>query len=315
MGTPRRRRSRSPIRTTSPSVGLTWLAERGRVRSGGGRRRGGRARHARPAGVRAGRHPGEGLVHPGAATRRDRPGARRRGGQADPGRADRGRSRRDDLPRRRRRGPAPRRRGDPAGPRAARHGPHRHRAALPDRPGRRDLAVQLPAEPVGAQARAGRRRRQPRRAQARHEDAAVGAVPGERRSRRRACPTGALSVLPMPRELGDRLVTDERFKLLTFTGSSAVGWAMKARAGKKKVILELGGNAGVIVDDDGRSRVGREAHRHRRVRVRRPELHLGAARVRARRASTTTFARTLVERVEALVVGDPLDPAHRRRAR
>ena len=62
-------------------------------------------------------------------------------------------------------------------------------------------------------------------------------------------PKGALSVLPMSRELGDRLVTDDRFKLLTFTGSSSVGWAMKARAGKKKVILELGGNAGVIVDE------------------------------------------------------------------
>ena len=59
----------------------------------------------------------------------------------------------------------------------------------------------------------------------------------------------AISVLPMARKTGDRLVTDERFKLLTFTGSSAVGWDMKARAGKKKVILELGGNAGVIVDE------------------------------------------------------------------
>lgn len=43
------------------------------------------------------------------------------------------------------------------------------------------------------------------------------------------------------------LVTDERFKLLTFTGSPSVGWGMKARAGKKKVVLELGGNAGLIV--------------------------------------------------------------------
>jgi len=57
-----------------------------------------------------------------------------------------------------------------------------------------------------------------------------------------------VSILPMSRELGDRLVADERFKLLTFTGSPAVGWGMKARAGKKKVVLELGGNAGVIVD-------------------------------------------------------------------
>ena len=61
-------------------------------------------------------------------------------------------------------------------------------------------------------------------------------------------PEGAVSILPMSRELGDRMVADERFKLLTFTGSPSVGWRMKERAGKKKVVLELGGNAGVIVD-------------------------------------------------------------------
>jgi glyceraldehyde-3-phosphate dehydrogenase (NADP+) len=61
-------------------------------------------------------------------------------------------------------------------------------------------------------------------------------------------PAGSVSILPMSRALGDRLVADERFKVLTFTGSPAVGWAMKARAGKKKVVLELGGNAGAIVD-------------------------------------------------------------------
>ncbi|MFV2065048.1 MAG: aldehyde dehydrogenase family protein [Chloroflexota bacterium] len=62
-------------------------------------------------------------------------------------------------------------------------------------------------------------------------------------------PDGAVSVLPMSRQLGDRLVSDDRFKLLSFTGSPAVGWRMKERAGKKKVVLELGGNAGAIVDE------------------------------------------------------------------
>jgi acyl-CoA reductase-like NAD-dependent aldehyde dehydrogenase len=61
-------------------------------------------------------------------------------------------------------------------------------------------------------------------------------------------PPGSVSIVPMTRELGDRMVADERFKLLTFTGSPAVGWAMKARAGKKKVLLELGGNAAAIID-------------------------------------------------------------------
>lgn len=60
-------------------------------------------------------------------------------------------------------------------------------------------------------------------------------------------PKGALSIIPMNRTTGKLLVTDERFKLLTFTGSPEVGWQMKREAGKKKVVLELGGNAGVIV--------------------------------------------------------------------
>jgi glyceraldehyde-3-phosphate dehydrogenase (NADP+) len=62
-------------------------------------------------------------------------------------------------------------------------------------------------------------------------------------------PAGALSVLPMRRKEGDMLVEDPRIAVLSFTGSPEVGWKMKARAGKKKVILELGGNAGVIVSE------------------------------------------------------------------
>jgi len=60
-------------------------------------------------------------------------------------------------------------------------------------------------------------------------------------------PKGAVSILPMNRKAGNQLVTDERFALLSFTGSPEVGWEMKKNAGKKKVVLELGGNAGVIV--------------------------------------------------------------------
>lgn len=63
-------------------------------------------------------------------------------------------------------------------------------------------------------------------------------------------PEGAFSILPCRRDGADLFTTDERFKLLSFTGSPAVGWELKARAGKKKVVLELGGNAGCIVDED-----------------------------------------------------------------
>lgn len=63
-------------------------------------------------------------------------------------------------------------------------------------------------------------------------------------------PAGALNVLPLSNEDAAPLVSDDRLKLLTFTGSSAVGWQLKAKAGKKKVVLELGGNAAVIVHSD-----------------------------------------------------------------
>lgn len=62
-------------------------------------------------------------------------------------------------------------------------------------------------------------------------------------------PKGAVSILPMDREFGNRLVTDERFSVLSFTGSPDVGWKMKEQSGKKKTILELGGNAAVIISD------------------------------------------------------------------
>src|SRR5579863_5551763 len=63
-------------------------------------------------------------------------------------------------------------------------------------------------------------------------------------------PDGALNVLPLSNEDASLLVTDDRIKLLSFTGSVPVGWDIKRRAGKKKVALELGGNAAVIVHND-----------------------------------------------------------------
>jgi acyl-CoA reductase-like NAD-dependent aldehyde dehydrogenase len=63
-------------------------------------------------------------------------------------------------------------------------------------------------------------------------------------------PEGAFSILPCRRDAADLFTTDERFKLLSFTGSPDVGWKLKEKAGKKKVVLELGGNAAAIVDAD-----------------------------------------------------------------
>ncbi len=63
-------------------------------------------------------------------------------------------------------------------------------------------------------------------------------------------PKGAFSILPASRDGADLFTRDDRLKLLSFTGSPGVGWDFKAKAGKKKVVLELGGNAAVIVDKD-----------------------------------------------------------------
>lgn len=119
-------------------------------------------------------------------------------------------------------------------------------------------------------------------------------------------PEGAVHVLPMSREVGDRLVTDERFRLLTFTGSSPVGWAMKARAGRKKVILELGGNAGVIVDHDADV-----AFAAKRVAAGgfafAGQSCISVQRVYVHDRVFDAFAAELVRLVEALKVGDPLD--------
>ncbi len=69
-----------------------------------------------------------------------------------------------------------------------------------------------------------------------------------------ALPPGAFSILPAHRDGADLFTSDPRLKLLSFTGSPSVGWALKAKAGHKKVVLELGGNAACIVDGDQRAK-------------------------------------------------------------
>ena len=111
-----------------------------------------------------------------------------------------------------------------------------------------DQPVQLPAQPRRPQGRPGDRRRATRSSSSRRPRTRSSMLTVAEIIEEAGAPAGAVSILPMSRELGDRMVSDERFKLLTFTGSPSVGWRMKERAGKKKVVLELGGNAGVIVD-------------------------------------------------------------------
>ncbi len=63
-------------------------------------------------------------------------------------------------------------------------------------------------------------------------------------------PEGTLSILPCENALAESMVRDPRIQALSFTGSAAVGWSLKDKAGKKRVLLELGGNAAVIVEPD-----------------------------------------------------------------
>ena len=120
-------------------------------------------------------------------------------------------------------------------------------------------------------------------------------------------PAGSVSILPMTRELGDRMVADERFKLLTFTGSPSVGWRMKERAGKKKVVLELGGNAGVIVDKSAdldwavrRILVGGFTYAG--------QVCISVQRAFIHEAVWDDFMARFAEGVRGLKLGDPLDP-------
>jgi glyceraldehyde-3-phosphate dehydrogenase (NADP+) len=111
----------------------------------------------------------------------------------------------------------------------------------------------------------------------------------------------------MTREQGDAMVADERFKLLTFTGSPSVGWRMKARAGKKKVVLELGGNAGVIVDESAdldwavkRILVGAFTYAG--------QVCISVQRMFVHERIWDTFMDRFVAGAAALRVGDPFDP-------
>lgn len=119
-------------------------------------------------------------------------------------------------------------------------------------------------------------------------------------------PDGAFNVLPLSNEDAGLLVTDNRIKLISFTGSSAVGWEIKRRAGKKKVVLELGGNAGVIIHSDtdlawaaercvagGFSYAGQTC--------------ISVQRILVERSGFKKFTDLLLEGVSKLQVGDPMD--------
>ena len=91
-------------------------------------------------------------------------------------------------------------------------------------------------------------------------------------------PEGWLSVIPGPgSEVGNAIVEHELTRAITFTGSAPVGWGIRSRVPHKKVNLELGSNAPLIVNADGDWESGRRQGPDPRLLPRRPELHLDPA--------------------------------------
>jgi glyceraldehyde-3-phosphate dehydrogenase (NADP+) len=123
-----------------------------------------------------------------------------------------------------------------------------------------------------------------------------------------ALPKGAVSILPMNRESGNKLVTDERISLLSFTGSPEVGWKMKSQAGKKKVVLELGGNAGVIVSygADLESAVAKCVAGGFSYSG---QVCIHTQRIYVLKELFESFTDRFVEKVKLLKQGNPIDPA------
>ena len=119
-------------------------------------------------------------------------------------------------------------------------------------------------------------------------------------------PEGAFSILPAHRDGAGMFTEDERLKLLSFTGSPAVGWALKAKSGKKKVVLELGGNAAVVVDrdadlDDALERIIFGAF------YQSGQSCIGVQRIIIHEDVYDRFRDMMVEKTKSLVAGDPKD--------
>ena len=119
-------------------------------------------------------------------------------------------------------------------------------------------------------------------------------------------PEGAFSILPCPRDGADLLTTDDRLKLLSFTGSPAVGWKIKERAGKKKVVLELGGNAACVVDEDADLEDAAERIVFGAF-YQSGQSCIGVQRILAHETVYDELRDSLVERTKQLKMGDPKD--------
>lgn len=120
-------------------------------------------------------------------------------------------------------------------------------------------------------------------------------------------PNGMLSVLPVSSSRAEGLARDARFKKISFTGSSPVGWKLKSLDPRKHVTLELGGNAGVIVHSDADL-----DHAAARIAYggyyQAGQSCIAVQRIFVHAPAYDDFVTRLVKHVESLKVGDPMDP-------
>ncbi len=119
-------------------------------------------------------------------------------------------------------------------------------------------------------------------------------------------PSGALSVLPLSNEDAAPLIEDERIKMFTFTGSGAAGWELKKRAGKKRVTLELGGNAAVVIHHDADLEYAAERCVTAGFSYS-GQSCIAAQRILVHESVFDRFLPLVLERVQRLKTGDPLD--------
>jgi len=119
-------------------------------------------------------------------------------------------------------------------------------------------------------------------------------------------PAGALSVLPLPNGPAlEELVADPRLPIISFTGSE-VGWQIKASQPRKHVLLELGGNAAVVVHEDANLDEAAASIAMGGF-VQAGQTCIGTQRVLVHRAIADEFSAALVERTRSLATGDPFD--------
>lgn len=121
-------------------------------------------------------------------------------------------------------------------------------------------------------------------------------------------PKGAISILPGAAADASPLLTDDRVKLITFTGSAEIGWWIKAHSGQKPVVLELGGNAGVIVADDADLDFATTRLLFGAFGVA-GQSCISVQRIFVQEAIRAQFTEMFLNKVARLKVGDPMDPS------